>query len=149
MIIANWKINKLPGIDSISKRDGTVVVLNCYRNEEGKAFCFPFCETTIESLLKFDEEIWTEIQVYHMVECHSLRRRVYGGEGGMGNEGFLACTDLENEFLWAGFFENSNPFIQVEILGDKIIGYSSYGFKYILDLVHPENIEIVPFQHFK
>ena len=140
-----WLENQLPGVNCVVKNNGDIVILNCFKNEEGRPFCFPFCDSTISSLLKHDEDIWTEIQTFDRLQDKTNKINLSVGEGGMGNEGFIVCTDDQQSFIWGIFFENSNPFTKVEVRENKITAYSTGGYKYEIELGCPEKIEITPF----
>lgn len=145
MINSFWLQSQLPGVNSVIKNNGEILILNCFRNEKGKPFCFPFCDTTIASLIKYDEDIWTEVQVFDRFQDEKRGIQVSVGEGGMGNEGFIVCTDKQDIFIWGIFFENSNPFTKVEVIENKILAYSTSGYKYEIEFDFPEKIEITPF----
>ena len=142
VISKNWEQNQIPGIDCLTKADGTVVLLNCFSNEEGQPYSFPFCETTVESLLKYDEDVFTEIQTFVEIESEQKNFKFIAGEGRMGNEGFIAQIAADNNLIWALFFEHSNPFKKLEIHGEKLHAFSTAGHIYIVDITEPENVDI-------
>ena len=65
-----------------------------------------------------------------------------GGEGAMGNEGFIACLNSDRSPIWALFFENSNPFYQLEIVNGSLEAITSLDLKYQVDIEFPERIKI-------
>lgn len=145
IILDHWLNEELIGINSLQKNNGEIIILNCYNvNNMNNVsyYSFPLCETTIESLEKFNPDIWTTFEVFsNRLEINN-EYVVFGGEGGMGNEGFIACTDKSNDFLWALFFTDSNPFYKIEFNNNEIHAYSSSNLKYRINLINPEIIVI-------
>jgi hypothetical protein len=139
---AHWLNNELPGINCVIKSTGEIILLNAYTNEEGKPYAFPLCETTIESLVKYNEDIWTEIQVFARITNTKTGDIFCCGEGAMGNEGFIACTSSANHFIWGVFFEHSNPFSKLTFHENELRAYSTSDYVYIIDLNNPECIQI-------
>jgi len=142
LIQFHWAENELPGVNSISYADGTIVMLNCYRTEAGLPYAFPLCETTVESLVRFNDDIWTEVQIFVRTTDEKSGLNYVAGEGGMGNEGFIACTNTSNNLIWAVFFENSNPFERLEVRDGKLYAVSTYNEKYCMELTSPIEISI-------
>lgn len=144
-MLEHWSNEELIGINSLQKCNGEIIILNCYKvNNLNNPlyYSFPLCETTIESLEKFNTDIWTTFDVLsNRIEINN-EYIVFGGEGGMGNEGFIACTDCSNNFLWALFFTDSNPFYKIELVNNEIHAFSSYDLVYKIDLKDPKNINI-------
>ena len=140
-----WTDRELPGIDCLLKSDGSVVILNCYCSEQDNNishYAIPLCETTIHSLEKYDNDIWSEIQSFISKQDTISGEIYYAGEGAMGNEGFIACCNSDEQLKWALFFCHSNPFYELELSKDKILAYSSYDLKYEIDRFSPEYIKI-------
>ena len=135
-----WQNNKLIGINSIIYNDffETVILINFYRMDNDESFVFPFCDTTVSSLEKYDNDIWTEIQEYKSIP-YDNDTLIKFGEGAMGNEGFICMTDKNNILKWAVFLENSNPIIDCKIFEKKILLISSNKQKITIDL---ENLEM-------
>lgn len=128
LVLNHWlNESSLPGVNSVAFRNDTIVILNCYRNEERKEFAFPFCETSIDGLIKYDEDVWTEVQAFTRVQDVEAGFTYLGGEGGMGNEGFIVCLDNNQLFVWSVFFEHSNPFEKLELDDDHVYGFSTSG----------------------
>ncbi|OAB34782.1 hypothetical protein PMSM_12180 [Paenibacillus macquariensis subsp. macquariensis] len=76
------------------------------------------CDTTIASIAKYSDDIWTIVDDWTSIEY--LGGKIHGGDGQMGNEGFIACTDAEDRLVWGMFFQNSNPIKHLEIK-DKVL----------------------------
>ncbi|MEO1530448.1 MAG: hypothetical protein AAFX06_34095, partial [Planctomycetota bacterium] len=132
----HWKQDELIGVDSLLRADGSVVLLDWVSSKmEGKTSvsCFPVCDTTVESLARYNPDIWTSIQPFTEKVPLGSDRLIEGGEGGMGNEGFLACTDSSGSFEWALFFTRSNPFHRLQLHGETIVAFSSLDLKFVVD----------------
>jgi len=148
-LLEKWAREELIGLNCLSKRSGAAVLLNSISVEiegERKHFCQPVCDTTIENLEKYDDDIWTEVQGFASCTDNQTGFTYIGGEGGMGNEGFVLCLDQNKEPEWALFFVNSNPFYQLAIKDGKLEAVSSLDLKYTIDLDSPEKIEILHFE---
>lgn len=141
-IISNaWNNHHLPGMDCIIMSTGNIIIQNSYKAETGKYYSFPVCETTIESLLKYNDDIMSEIQT--LVSLAAPSGPIFiAGEGAMGNEGFVACTDSSGNLSWAMYSTNSNPFHKIDIIENNLNAYSSNGLRYEINIPHPEIINI-------
>lgn len=144
-ILSKWMNNELLSLDCILKFTGEVILLNNYTitdNGNTQYYSKPFCETSIESLEKYNKEIWTPVEVFTDKVQDTMGRLYYAGEGGMGNEGFVVCTDEFDNFQWAMFSKVSNPFYKIEIENNSLNVFSSYDLKYQIDIYYPELITI-------
>ena len=144
-IQSKWENNFLPGIDCIVFKDGKVTIANAYKvtnpdTMQRDYFWFPFCDTTIDSLENYDDDIWTAIGIYGTIN-HRDEIIVYG-EGSMGNEGFIASTDLNNQFNWGIFFESSNPILSAEIINEELICISELKTEISIQLTDLTTISI-------
>lgn len=120
-----WEKGFLPGIDCIVFDDGKVIIANTYKTidsntGESKQYWFPLCDTTIESLENYADDIWTKVDIYNGQITHGNDKIVFG-DGSMGNEGFIASTDKDNQLKWAIFFTFSNPILKAEIVNNELI----------------------------
>lgn len=107
----------------------------------GEMLAFPFCDTTINSLEKYNNDIWTEIQEYKSMP-YKNDEIIKFGEGTMGNEGVICVTDKNNTLKWAIFFEDSNPIIDCKICEEKLSLTSSNGQKITVNLKNLLEIKI-------
>lgn len=130
-IIKNWKSEerRLPGIDCIAYPDGSITILNCYNlfdpnTKEKTLFCNPLCDTTIDSLTKYNNDYWTVVDEWTSIDYNE--GKIYGGDGAMGNEGFIACTDEGDNLQWGIFFENTNPIKSLKIEGNILIAINEH-----------------------
>ena len=93
-----------------------------------------------------DDDIWCEFQGFVRCIDEETGNTYVGGEGGMGNEGFITCLNSLNEPIWALFFVNSNPFYKIEIKDGVLEAVSSLDLKSFIDLESPERIKISHFE---
>ena len=132
LIAKNWKNKQrqLPAANLIAYPDGTVTMLSCYsvydpNTEERELFCSPTCDTTIESLVKYSDDCcWTPVDAWTSITYKD--GKIYGGEGAMGNEGFIAHVDEGDNLIWAMFFGNTNPIKALEISGSTLIAINEH-----------------------
>lgn len=131
LIARHWhsEERRLPGINCIVFPDGNITILNCcslYDPNNGKKefFCRPLCDTTIDSIEKYDAAYWTLVDEWSGIDYRG--GRIYGGDGQMGNEGFIACVDSKDDLLWGIFFENSNPIKSLAIKDDTLIAINEH-----------------------
>ncbi|MGI4870956.1 MAG: toxin-antitoxin system YwqK family antitoxin [Janthinobacterium lividum] len=121
---AKWADSHILGYDCLCYGDGSVTLLSIYTAETGRYYAFPRADTTIEGIIKYNDDPWTEIQVYNSRVVRGDLTFVCG-EGAMGNEGFVAATDA-NGLVWALFSTASNPFERLELVGTTLRAYSIY-----------------------
>ena len=100
-----WLNYELIGVNSVlyNGSSETITLINFYKMGNGEMLAFPFCDTTINSLEKYNNDIWTEIQEYKSMP-YKNDEIIKFGEGAMGNEGFICVTDKNNTLKWAIFF---------------------------------------------
>jgi hypothetical protein len=146
---AHWLKDELPGINCLVHGNGMLTMLNIYAvsTPEGKKhYVFPVADTTISSIEHYNDDVWTEIQI-HPNHITTNGIKLVCGEGGMGNEGFIAAIDQESDGLvWALFSTESNPFVKLELYNNTLFGYSDR-LLYKLDLNEPTKIEIEEVGH--
>ena len=125
LISEHWRgeEHSLPGISCIAYPDGTVTILNCYsaynpNTKERKFFCSPLCDTTIESIEKYNAPCWTVVGDWVVIDYQD--GKIHAGDGAMGNEGFIAHCDAVGNLRWGIFFENTNPIKSLKIK-DRIL----------------------------
>lgn len=126
-----WQDGFLPGIDCILYSDGTVIIGNYYSqtdNNNNKHHWYPLCDTSINSLEKYEQDIWTNIDVYKGAFEYENQKIVFG-DGAMGNDGFVASVKPAGELNWAMFFTFSNPIYKVEVDDNLLICYGDSGVK--------------------
>jgi hypothetical protein len=108
----NKESHELPGFDCIVYANGDVTILDCYsltdsNTKERELFCRPRCDTTIASIEKYDAADWSGVDEWARVEHEG--KIFIGGDGAMGNMGFIAHIDADEDLIWGIFFWNTNP----------------------------------------
>lgn len=126
-----WKSEqkKMPCFDVIVYPDDTLTVLDFRvfydpNTQKSTAEVTPLCDSDLASVLKYNPDCWVGVDKW--TSLHHENRRYLGGEGSYGNEGFIACEDLEGNLIWAMFFENTNPFCELKIQDNWLIGISEH-----------------------
>lgn len=137
-----WKKNNLPVTNGILYADGTIyriyVLLDGKRRklENGGNF-------DLNVLLVQDEIDVVEIAISKKLEDLKNDITVYCGMGFMGGDGFIVVESKTTSLIkWCAFFEDSNPFENLEIIGNKIIAYNNLDEKWVFDIYNPTNISI-------
>ncbi|EZH73452.1 hypothetical protein ATO12_16050 [Aquimarina atlantica] len=141
-----WKQGYLPGFDCIVMGEGDFVIGNVYstydpNTGETKQYWSPLCDTTLERIEKYDDDIWTEVSIFHGAFEYENQKIVFG-DGAMGNEGYVASTTLTGELNWAIFFTFSNPIHKAEIIDKHLICYGDTGTVIDIDLNNITKIKI-------
>lgn len=141
-----WKQGFLPGFDCIIMGEGELIIGNVYStydpsNSETKQYWSPLCDTTIESIEKYDDDTWVEVDIFHGAFEYKNQKFVFG-DGGMGNEGYIASITLNNELNWAIFFTFSNPINKAKVKSEHLICYGDTGTIIDIDLNNITKIKI-------
>lgn len=55
------------------------------------------------------------------------------GEGSQGSEGFFARLGPDHDLLWAVYLEDSNPFVDIAVTGDRAVIRSTADVTVVLD----------------
>lgn len=90
----NWENNQLPGIDGVIYISGKVIIMDSYEVIDGNTsnyFVNPICETSLESIMSFNEDVWCEIEKHPQVQQHNDKVFICG-EGGMG----ILCNGIKS-----------------------------------------------------
>jgi hypothetical protein len=114
----NKEKNELPGFDCVVYANGKVTVLDCYsltdsQTKKRELFCRPLCDTTIESVEKYNADVWTSVDEWMRIEHEG--KIFIGGDGPMGNMGFIAHVDGDDALIWGIFFWNTNPIKELAV----------------------------------
>lgn len=131
LIMKHWSAEQreLPGMNCIAFPNGKIIILNVAtyynpNNNERKTYCSPQCDTTIESIEKYDAECWTMVDAWTNIDYQG--GKIYGGDGQMGNEGFIACTDANDNLVWGIFFDETNPIKKLSIKDRTLIAINEH-----------------------
>ncbi|WP_082560379.1 hypothetical protein [Paenibacillus sp. Root52] len=120
LIMKHWSAEQreLPGLNCIAFSNGNIIMLNVEtyydpNNNERRIYCSPLCDTTIESVEKYNADCWTMVDPWTSINYQG--GKIYGGDGQMGNEGYIACTDADDNLVWGIFLDATNPIKQLSI----------------------------------
>lgn len=145
-ITNRWRAGQTVHVDGIAFRTGRVVLL------EVKTYCIgttikcvasPMADTTLDSILSYDEDPWVEFTSLCAVTWDG-DLRVSCGEGAMGNEGFVAFgADSSSVYDWVPFCTSSNPFTHLDRDGEHILAHAGYDQVWRIPFINPEAFTIV------
>ncbi|SEL86980.1 hypothetical protein SAMN04487910_3549 [Aquimarina amphilecti] len=81
--------------------DGTVIRGNIYEviiteTSKSKRCWFPLCDTVLKGIEKYEEDVWTEIDISYGAFEYDNQKFVFG-PGAIGNEGYIASITLTGE----------------------------------------------------
>ena len=94
-----------------------------------------------KTILQYNDDVWTEVDIFrHPFEFEG--QKIVFGDGGMGNEGYIASVTPDNNLNWSLFFTNSNPIMRAEMQGRTIVAYGETGFIAHIDVDYPANISV-------
>ena len=146
VIQQKWRDGFVLGYDCIAHDDGSVVFASAYsaydpNTSETRLYWTPLCDTTVDSILKYNDDIWTEVDIFHGPFEFEGQRIVFG-DGGMGNEGYVASTTAEGDLNWSLFFTNSNPIMRAHMEGRTIVAKGETGFIARINIDNPAGISV-------
>jgi hypothetical protein len=131
LIVEHWnnKDRELPFGDMIIYPNGNITILNCYgiydpNTEKGTLCCSPLCDTTIDSIIKYDADCWVSVSEWTSIDY--VDGKIYGGDGAMGSDGFIACVDDADNLIWAMSFTGTNPIKSLVIKGNTLIAINEH-----------------------
>ncbi|UOD29399.1 hypothetical protein INH39_29000 [Massilia violaceinigra] len=143
LVRENWKSFRLPHFCGVLTGDGTVLVLEERSHYvEGNYRCrvWPVCETTIDSLCEYGMEFIEMSEYVRQPPSPGTSARAVCGEGPMGNEGFVAVVN-DHGLVWAIYFSLSNPFYEVNIVGDYVEAMSTHEVLWRFPIHRPWEID--------
>lgn len=128
-----WKTEekKLPCTNCIVFGNDNVIILDFVtyyesNTKKSSAEVSPLCDTTISSILKYNPcENWVWVDIWNELIADGKQKFVCG-EGSYGNEGFVACEDLEENLIWGMFFDQTNPIAELKIIDNTLIGITEH-----------------------
>lgn len=141
-----WREGFVVGYDCIAYGDGRIVFANAYsaynpNTHETTNYWSPLCDTTLASLLKYNDDVWTQIDIFrHPFEFEG--QKIVFGDGGMGNEGYIASVTPENDLNWSLFFTNSNPIMRAEMQNRTLLAHGETGFMARINIDNPADISV-------
>ncbi|WP_299247397.1 hypothetical protein [uncultured Aquimarina sp.] len=142
-----WKEGFVIGFDCIAYGDGYVIMGNTYcvensETKEVKRHWFPLCDTTLSGIERHNEDIWTEIDIFHGSFKYKDKTIVFG-DGAMGNEGYVASLNEDKTLDWSIFFTFSNPIHKAEVKNEHLICYGDTGAIIDIDLNNITKIKVI------
>ncbi|POP42707.1 hypothetical protein CHU32_19270 [Superficieibacter electus] len=129
-MLKRWKEKEaLPGINCLIFSDGKVTLLNWHRvydpqTKTVKIACSPTGDTTLNSIENDDPDCWVTMDRWATIDYNG--GKIYGGDGGMGNEGALVCVDANGHFLWGFFFTDTNPITKLMIKDNMLTAINEH-----------------------
>ena len=147
-IQAQWRAGLILGIDGIVYADGAVTMASQYdvydpNSKIRTSHWHPLCDTTLESIEKYNDDAWVAVDIYHgSFSMIHTRQTIVFGDGAMGNEGFIAATDTDNNLLWSALFDFSNPINRAHLDGDTLVCRGDGGITIRMPLAALHNITI-------
>ncbi|MFJ1756581.1 hypothetical protein [Kitasatospora sp. NPDC088134] len=88
----------------------------------------------VEEFLREDPEWITSLTTTAEVELPAGAGYLCCGEGSHGSEGFFARLSPDHDLLWAVYLEESNPFVDLTVTGDRAVIRSTADVTIVLDL---------------
>lgn len=159
-----WENNKIFGIDGVVFTN-KIIIINYYLEDEDFYKGVPLCDTTLDNIIKYYPEpsseilsndtttafpnlnnileIGVEIQIHPSSPIIYKKNNIYFGAGSMGNEGFVALIDEDNQFIWSIFFDLTNPIISANINNNHLYLLSDVDNKVKINLKDLTKIEIL------
>ena len=150
MIQEKWKQSNVVGLDVITYANGDVINIDITVSQDStndytyqKNYAFDYLDkTNLPTLLEmYKGDIWSVVDVFDRIEVDDYV--VVCGDGGMGNEGYIARLDQENKLVWSLFSTVSNPFMKIVIEGDFIYVQSSHNFWMVINKIDNTQISII------
>lgn len=141
-----WKAGQILGHDCLVFASGKIVMAQVLSEENPndgclKHFWVPLCDTELEKIEIYNEDIWTCYDIFHG-SLELEEQRIVFGDGAMGNEGFIASTTKDGSLSWSLFFTFSNPIVKAEIHSNKLVCHGDTGMRITIDLNELTHIEI-------
>lgn len=131
LIMEHWSAEQreLPGMNCIAFANGNIIILDIRKyynpnNNERTVHCSPLCDTTMDSVVKYNDDCWTLVDAWTSVDYQG--GKMVGGDGQMGNEGFIAYVDADDRLVWAIFLEDTNPIKRLSVNDNTLIAINEH-----------------------
>ena len=99
--------------------------------------------TSVGQLADEGELNWTGIETICEAVDSERHIKVVAGEGSMGADGFVALyRPSDNQLIWIAFFENSNPFVDVELGEADVLAKTSLANAWRFPLASPSSVSV-------
>lgn len=143
-----WRRQRLPLIPGVFQADGRIVKLDVKSRalpEPGR-FAFDVSvsgETTLADLGRAPEELGNMTMLQRTVTDMNRNLSAYCGEGSWGGDGYIALVQADsNQPIWIAYFDESNPFVSVELSADCVIAVSNHGNRWSFPINAPEKVTV-------
>lgn len=124
-IVSLWRKGLLPGLDGLYYVDGRARALRLGAVEVGAEF-------DVTARLDAEPDWLASLEITFRTELPD--GSLVGGECGHGSQGFFARLNKSRDLVWAVFFEDSNPFIGVDVTGSLATFTTNLGLPATVDL---------------
>jgi hypothetical protein len=126
---------------------GRVLLCDCKKIKSGKSLSTLVSvaeELQLDSFLASDEEdAWVDLTECDGKSIEDKNIRLSCGEGAMGNEGYVAVSELDSKrLIWMAFFTCSNPFMEISYENGTIIAENTYEQEWVFPVLNPEALTI-------
>lgn len=142
-IYKEWKNGRLPIINGILYGNSTIEWINIDYDLNYKRIINRGSILCVNDLIMKNELYFSTISTCYQFEDKNNDLVIYCGGGSYGSEGYIVVeSKIDLKLIWIAFFEESNPFEKLEIIGDKIIAYNNLNEKWIFDINNPSNLTV-------
>lgn len=137
-----WLKEEIPITNGIIYPDGRVELLDV-EIFAGKKVVRHNVSTTLQELYGSNDIDCSSIIINCQISSSNGKYEIYGGEGSFGGDGFVAVTSEGGQKLeWIAFFEDSNPFVELQTDEEFVYGVTSLNDKWALNIMNPIDVKI-------
>lgn len=129
-----WKEERCPLVDGVYFYDGSAVVMECVLG----LWVRPLVRTNLDAISEFNAHLMAELNELNVGKSIDGSFEAYCGEGSHGSEGFVCLRRADVALVWLAYFHNSNPFVQVDIVGEDVVARSNHGHVWCFPIKSPE-----------
>jgi hypothetical protein len=148
-----WFNRRCPLLNGITHADGRVITIHVewhpVRQDSGAGPRYRYCvektgTTSIQDILARGKLQWTNVHAICESRAHSTRDlRAYCGCDDWEGTGFVALSRADNDqFIWVAYFENSEPFVAVQLTSTSVDAVSEEGNVWTLPIERPEDVTV-------
>ncbi|MCP4600753.1 MAG: hypothetical protein GY847_09510 [Proteobacteria bacterium] len=142
-----WASMKCPIINGILFANGDIEWINVGLLPQSGGMAriqlSPGRPTDVKTLTDEGVLDWTEVAPLCEAIDEKRNIRVFAGEGGLGADGFVAVLKASDSQLeWVAFFENSNPFVEVELRETEVLAKTNLSNTWRFPLDSPAQVTV-------
>jgi hypothetical protein len=144
-VVSGWMDEKCPIVNGILYPDDTVIRLAIDVGIDQAASVpqvKPMGKTTLGDLVGETPLQWTYLNKLCEWESKDKGVRLLGGEGGFGEDGFVALLRPNGDLVWLFFCDCSNPFTDVALTDNVVLAKSTTGLLWQFPVVQPEALAV-------